>query len=222
MLVAENKIVDTQQHQFATQRGGLECVDVECCYNDITVFSGISFSLSSGDIMQVEGSNGSGKSSLLRILSGLKAATAGEVLWQGVNIQDVLEDYRPTLTYLSHKNGIKPDLNVMENLSMEYVLAGQKQEVDIATILNRLKLSEYSDSPAQQLSSGQLRRLAVARFLISSTKIWLMDEPYTSLDTPGKSLVQELLRAHSDTGGISVIATHECLAMDNAKKLHLG
>ena len=195
----------------------LEVRGLTCRFNHFQLFTGIAFSLAAGDILQVRGGNGSGKTTLLRILSGLKPMQEGEMLWNGRPARDIDSDYFNRITYLGHRNGIKAGLTVRENLIMQRLLAGGGPDADADAdagvwqreILAAVHLADYAETPAAQLSSGQSRRLALTRLLFGGRGIWILDEPVTALDREGRAWFKQRLAAHSEGGGIAIIATHE-------------
>ncbi|MGI9229113.1 MAG: cytochrome c biogenesis heme-transporting ATPase CcmA [Gammaproteobacteria bacterium] len=204
----------SQVSSIATVSPRLDVQGLTCRFNHFQLFADLGFNLSAGDILQVRGDNGSGKTTLLRILSGLKPAEAGEIRWNGKPIHAIDNNYFKQLCYLGHRNAIKPGLTVLENLTMQQLLTSGQNDQTQQQILAGVSLTAYADTLAGQLSSGQLRRLAITRLLLSNGKIWLLDEPYTALDKQGKLLINELLLAHSQQGGIAIIATHEAVSMD--------
>ena len=170
--------------------------------------SGLSFSLEAGVALQLKGANGSGKTSLLRVLAGLGRVDEGEVHWQG-NPLAGNKDHRESLIYLAHANGLKSHLSPRENYVFYQSITDNSSGVTAGEALGRFGLTEESDRPCGNLSMGQKRRAALARLLASKAGLWLLDEPLTSLDAAGTALVGELLRAHLAQGGLAVLATHQ-------------
>jgi heme exporter protein A len=183
-------------------------------------FSKLSHTISSGEIIQIRGHNGSGKSTLLRILAGFIEPHEGRVTWNGVCISQNRDDYLENMSYIGHLNGIKPNLTVYENLSLICTLAGYKSK-KLNIIIKKVGLE--ADMQARFLSAGQLRRLCLARLLITSSVIWLLDEPQTALDDEGQTLLNTLLIEHLANQGIAVIATHQALTLNYPiKTIFLG
>lgn len=192
----------------------LEVCELECQRGERRLFSGIGFFLESGRLLQVSGPNGSGKTSLLRMLCGLLAPVKGEIKWRGSPIRSLGEEYLREVTYLGHLNGIKEDLNSFENLKISLGLAGigiDHREAQAA--LAQMGLADRADLPAKALSQGQKRRLALTRLILSKARLWLLDEPLTALDSAAVAIVQGLLDRHLNEGGVAVVATHQELGL---------
>ena len=188
-----------------------------CIRNDVVLFSGLGFRLDGGDILQIQGPNGSGKTSLLRMLCGLAMPDAGEILWDGKNIHDYRQDYFTEMSYIGHINGIKMELTALENLTIAGALAVTNQSISLPDILEKMGLAEYENTPARKLSSGQRRRLALARLLITNTRLWILDEPLTALDDDGRQLMRDMITAHAAGNGITVLATHDPVDLQRHK-----
>lgn len=182
---------------------------------DRRLFSGLDFSLLPGTFLQVTGPNGSGKTSLLRILCGLLTPAEGAIKWQGENISSLGEDYFTAVTYMGHRHGVKDELSAIENLRISNALNGIVVSDDRAqSVLERMGLSGGRESlPARLLSEGQRRRVALARLLTCNTKLWLLDEVLTSLDKGAVALVRSLIEEHLAGGGVAIVATHQDLAL---------
>jgi heme exporter protein A len=186
----------------------LELDGLGCTRGDTALFAGLDYRLAGGETLHVRGANGSGKSSLLRILAGLAQPDAGEVRWCGTATHALGSDYGAVLHYVGHHNGIKLDLTAAENLAFQAALAGAGgTQVDSA--LAQAGIAAAAALPARRLSAGQRRRLALARLLLYPAPLWLLDEPLTSLDADGRALFTALMRQHADEGGIVIMATHE-------------
>lgn len=201
----------------------LEAIGLECIRNDLTLFSNLDFHIEAGEILQVQGANGSGKTSLLRILCGLALPNAGEVCWIGSNIQDIRSGYLRELNYIGHSNGIKAELNPLENIIAYQALTVQRNNISPLQALEQMGIAELKDIPVRKLSSGQRRRVALSRLLTTQASLWILDEPFTALDTSGKQLTHQLIENHTQDKGITVIVTHEDLNMpvNKIKKLVL-
>ncbi|MGE5624250.1 MAG: cytochrome c biogenesis heme-transporting ATPase CcmA [Bacillota bacterium] len=180
---------------------------------DRCLIRGLSFAVGSGRVLHLAGPNGAGKTSLLRALAGLGRLDEGHVLWNGTPIRGSAE-YRRELCYLGHSNALKSHLTTSENIHFYQSIEANSSENTTDEILDRLGLLQVADRPCGLLSMGQRRRTALARLLIGRARLWLLDEPLSSLDAAGVALVDELLRAHAKAGGLAVLATHQPLALD--------
>ncbi|MDR0481193.1 MAG: cytochrome c biogenesis heme-transporting ATPase CcmA, partial [Gallionellaceae bacterium] len=181
----------------------LEIDALTCSRGDHRLFSGLSFSLSGGELMQVEGVNGSGKTSLLRALCGFLIPDAGTIRWRGEDIADLREDYHAEMVYLGHHNAIKDELNALENLRINAGVAGYRlDEAEAIAALRRMGLRGRETLPVKVLSQGQRRRVALARLLVGSAPLWVLDEPLTALDVGAVGMMQELIGGHLAQGGM--------------------
>ena len=189
---------------------------------DRRLFSGLDFAVSPGTFVQLTGPNGSGKTSLLRILCGLLAPAEGEITFEGANIRSLGEEYFTSVTYLGHRHGVKDELSAVENLRISNALNGIAISIDQArAALEKLGLAGRESLPARLLSEGQRRRVALARLLVCNTKLWLLDEVMTSLDKGAVALVRSLIENHLTSGGIAVVATHQELELSAGKTRRL-
>lgn len=186
------------------------------------LFSDISVSLKPGDILQVEGPNGCGKTTLLRIITTALSPSAGQLLWQDQNISQVRQDYLHNLLFLGHSAGLKQALSPEENLIWWRRLNQSQVEYCNSEALARIGLSGYEDVPCSNLSAGQQRRAALARLLITKAPLWVLDEPFTAIDKQGVSELESLLTEHSARGGMIILSTHQDLGIQGIKRLLLG
>ncbi len=181
-----------------------------CVRGDRRLFSDLNFSLRPGELMQLTGLNGSGKTSLLRMICGLLAPAEGQILWQGGNIRSLGEEYFLSITYIGHRNGVKDELTAMENLRVASGLGGvEVSRAQAADVLDKMGLAGRETLPARLLSEGQRRRVALARLMVCTTALWLLDEVLTSLDTAAVTLVKRVIEEHLSNGGMAIIATHQ-------------
>ncbi len=188
----------------------LEVSQLDCVRGERTLFSGLALRLDAGEALHLQGQNGSGKTSLLRILSGLSLPAAGEVRWSGQEIGKLGEDYRRKICYLGHLNALKDDFTPAENLINSARLADQAlNEENAREALTRIGLTERENLPCRYLSQGQKRRVALARLVGEKRALWLLDEPYVALDPTAVSTVADLIDLHLQGGGLVVFTTHQ-------------
>lgn len=178
---------------------------LSCIRDDRVLFEELDFSLKPGQVLLLEGKNGSGKTSLLRILCGFREPDSGQVLWCGNTIND--SQYYADMAYVGHLDGIKKELTVLENLKVSLALSRVGQ-YSIQQALDKVKLAGYDDVLVQALSAGQKRRLSLARLLITQNSVWILDEPFTSLDKQGIALIESLMIEHCVNGGMIVLTSH--------------
>ena len=200
----------------------LEAADLECERGGWLLFRGLSFALAAGESLRVAGANGSGKTSLLRILCGLLLPSAGEVRWRGTAIRGLREEYSRELVYLGHAPAVKDDLSAAENLAISCALAGMPAEAQaIEEALARFGLAGKSQ-PSRRLSQGQRRRAALARLALSASRpLWLLDEPFSALDAAGVALLRGLIEAHLGRGGAVIFTTHQDAGIATARVIDL-
>ena len=191
---------------------------------DRSLFSDVGLTLSPGEVLQVHGPNGSGKTTLLRILCGLSEPTEGTVRWRGQMVGSQSWDYFGELLYVGHASGVKLELTPVENLRVARALSGNPTETSIEQALERLNLYGFEDVPARTLSAGQRRRVALARLLITKATLWIVDEPFTSLDVAGTKVMEEMIHKQLADGGMAVLTSHQPVRLpkDPAKELYLA
>ena len=193
--------------------------NLACIRGGRLVFKGLSFALSPGDALLLTGVNGSGKTSLLRLMAGLAMPVEGVICANGVDVRDDLITYRANLNYVAHYDAVKPALTVSENLSFWTSL---HYGGDVDAGLLAFGLSRLSEVPVRFLSAGQKRRLAMARLVAIKTGIWLLDEPSIALDTASLDALHTQIVDHRSRGGIVVASTHRELHFENAVTLNVS
>lgn len=202
----------------------LEAQSLECVRDDRLLFSGLSFSVSDAEVMQIEGHNGSGKTSLLRIICGLRQPEAGQVMWQGESIKSNRESYYENMVYIGHLPCIKADLTVLENVrSLLDTRSLALADSIIETALENVGLASYEDVQGKALSSGQRRRILLAFLELAQAKLWILDEPLTALDVQGVDLMESMILDHRQAGGSVIFTTHHGMQLDcEMRSVHLG
>lgn len=188
----------------------LSAKNLTCIREERILFEQLSFDIHAGDIVQIEGRNGAGKTSLLRILAGLSQPYSGDVLFQQEKINRCREEYHHNLTFIGHQPGIKGEMTAEENLSFYLALHGQNKSLAEQT-LEKVNLLAFEDSLASHLSAGQHRRIALARLWQNNSKIWILDEPLTAIDKQGVKNLETLFAEHAKNGGCVILTSHQDL-----------
>jgi len=177
------------------------------------LFANLEFSVSAGELLLLEGRNGSGKTSLLKTIVGILEPDDGELVWNGEPVRRQRQAFLASVAWLSHRTGLKPDLTAIENLRFESALRPTRVR-DLEEALERLGVLRLRKLPVRSLSAGQQRRVSLARMLLAAAPLWLMDEPFTNLDREGRALVEELVGEHVSNGGLCVMAAHQDVAIN--------
>jgi heme exporter protein A len=202
----------------------LSASGLACVRGDRRLFSDVAFSLSAGEWLHVEGENGAGKTSLLRIVAGLLHAAEGEIRWGGQPVDDIRDEYHAALLYLGHAPAIKEDMTPLENLFTSASVAGRSlADADAFGALRRIGLKGREEIPSRFLSQGQKRRVALARLLVSGAKLWVLDEPFVALDVAAVAMLGGLIGEHLEQGGMALLTSHQEMKLSGrARTLRLG
>jgi heme exporter protein A len=199
-----------------TEAAGIAVLAVEGVHvwrGDRHVLKGQSFTVEAGELVHVAGPNGTGKTTLLRVICGLLRPEQGSVQWQGKPITAVRAAYQAQLAYASHEPALKADLTALENLRFAVGLKRRVRDAELRAVLDRTGVGPCADLPARVLSAGQRRRVAMARVLAQRAALWLLDEPFTNLDVHGARFLCGLLEAHADAGGVALVVAHQELEL---------
>ena len=200
----------------------LEMTRLACRRGEKVLFSGLNYQFSDGDFVQIEGHNGIGKTSLLRILVGLAQPLEGGISWNGVPITKQRETFHESLLYLGHQAGVKPELTAWENLRFYQQIGQCRQGDDILwEVLEQVGLLGREDLPTAQLSAGQQKRIALARLWLSVAPLWVLDEPFTAIDKKGVVILTALFERHVKNKGIVILTSHQDIPSTHLQKLTL-
>ena len=190
----------------------LEAQGLACRRGGRLLFSDCGLRVAAGEALHITGANGSGKTSLLRILAGLGGAQAGDVRWEGRDLRECRAEYTPALRFIGHGPGVSPHLTALENLRWSRTLL-DAPEACVERALEHMHLAPLADVRVGRLSAGQRQRLALCRLLLGDSKLWLLDEPIAALDAQGVERLQALLTGHLDRGGAVVFTSHQPLEL---------
>jgi heme exporter protein A len=195
---------------------------LSCVRGERRLFSGLDLAVGPGEWLHVQGENGAGKTSLLRILAGLSPAAEGEIRWQGEPIKALAEDYRRHLLFLGHHGAVKEELTPLENLTLAAQLDSTiLDETEALRALARFGLRGREDLPVRFLSAGQKRRVLLARLAVRKATLWILDEPFTALDVKAVEMLSGLIVEHVTGGGIAILTSHQSIPLPNGKALKI-
>ncbi len=202
----------------------LEAHDLKCVKGSTELFSNVHLELESGEALVVEGSNGSGKTSLLRILCGFNYPADGEITWNGESVEGH-DNYQQQISYIGHASGVKLDLTVTENLVFAQRLVGSdRTEAEIKEIIRAVGLFKQRNILTRKLSAGQKRRVALARLQLEERQLWILDEPLTALDKDFVAEFEMVLKNHLEQKGMLIVTIHRELKLPSTlmKKISLS
>lgn len=187
---------------------------LSCSRGEKRLFSGVTFSLQPGQWLHLEGDNGVGKTSLLRLVCGLSALEEGEICWHQQSVIQNPQEFRANLAYLGHQLALKEDLTPLENLRADAAVAGRPLSVTEALkALAQLGLRGREHLPVRVLSQGQKRRTALARLWVSTAKLWILDEPFVALDTTAQNALSAVINAHLANQGMVLLTSHQAVTL---------
>ena len=193
-----------------------------CERDDRVLFRELSFNALAGQVIQIKGSNGSGKTTLLRVICGLNDNYRGTLKWFNEPIQNNQDDFYSSLIYLGHRVGVNKVLTPVENLRWSVGLREKVKSEAIYQALAEIGLRGFEDSQCFSLSAGQQQRVSLSKLLLGTAIIWILDEPFTTLDVDGVQLLEKLLGDHARKGGVALVTTHHELSLPDLKILELG
>jgi len=192
---------------------GLTVEKIHVWRGDRHVLRGVSLVLNPGELLQVAGPNGTGKTTLLRVACGLLRPEQGRVAWCGHAIAGIRPQFQSALVYAAHEPALKGDLTALENLRYLVGLQRSIRTAELEAALERTGVAACAQLPVRVLSAGQRRRVALARVLAMRSPLWMLDEPFTNLDAAGSALVTDLLREHVSAAGMALVVAHHDIAL---------
>lgn len=200
----------------------LQVRELFCERDDRILFSGLNFAVRRGQVVQIKGGNGTGKTTLLRMVCGLNEGYEGNFLWLGHDVAEQQEAFHAQLLYIGHRVGVNKVLTPMENLRWTCRLQRDVADEQLMAALAGVGLRGFEDSQCHALSAGQQQRVALARLLLSQATLWVLDEPFTTLDVDGVALLESLIQQHAQRGGAVLVTTHHSLQIPGLEVLTLG
>ncbi|NOI09617.1 cytochrome c biogenesis heme-transporting ATPase CcmA [Vibrio alginolyticus] len=203
----------------------LEVSNLTAIRDERVLFENLQFEIKPGELVQIEGRNGTGKTTLLRIVIGLGDREEGVIKWKGEEVEKSRDVFHQDLLFLGHQTGVKRELTALENLRFyQSIQNNRSSDEEIFIALTQVGLAGREDVPVAQLSAGQQRRVALARLWLSKQILWILDEPLTAIDKQGVKVLESLFASHADNGGIVVLTTHQDMFADSPKlrKIKLG
>lgn len=200
----------------------LTATGLSCVRGERRLFAGLDLAVGPGEWLHVQGENGAGKTSLLRILSSLSPPADGQIFWRGAPISELAEDYRRELLFLGHHGAVKEDLTPFENLMLAAQLDGTPlDETEALKTLARFGLRGREDLAVRFLSAGQKRRVLLARLAVRKATLWILDEPFTALDVKAVDMLSALIEEHLAAGGMAILTSHQSMPLPNGRVLKI-
>ncbi len=200
----------------------LTATGLSCVRGERRLFAGLDLAVGPGEWLHVQGENGAGKTSLLRILSSLAPPAEGQIFWRGAPIRELAEDYRREMLFLGHHGAVKEELTPFENLLLAAQLDGAPlDETEALGTLARFGLRGREDLAVRFLSAGQKRRVLLARLAVRKATLWILDEPFTALDVKAVDMLSALIEEHLAGGGMAILTSHQSMPLPNGKVLKI-
>lgn len=183
------------------------------------LFENLSFELNSGEVLKVSGPNGSGKTSLMKILAGLSSFETGSIDYDDTKINS--QRYNLDFLYLGHLAALSPELSCLENLKYTMRLGNDNLDLDFSDALKKVGLEKFENELVGKLSAGQKKRIALSLLFITQSKVWLLDEPFSALDSKAIKIIETRVEDHCNSGGICILTTHQECNIKNMKEISL-
>ena len=183
------------------------------------LFENLSFELNSGEVLKISGPNGSGKTSLMKILAGLNSFETGSIEYDNIKINS--EKYNLDFLYLGHLAALSPELSCLENLKYTAHLGNNNLNPDFSDALTKVGLEKFENELVGKLSAGQKKRIALSLLFITQSKVWLLDEPFSALDSQAIKIIESRIEEHCNSGGLCILTTHQECNIENIKEISL-
>ncbi|MBC48048.1 MAG: heme ABC transporter ATP-binding protein [Thiotrichales bacterium] len=183
------------------------------------LFENLSFELNSGEVLKISGPNGSGKTSLMKILAGLNSFEIGSIEYDNIKINS--EKYNLDFLYLGHLAALSPELSCLENLKYTAHLGNNNLNLDFSDALTKVGLEKFENELVGKLSAGQKKRIALSLLFITQSKVWLLDEPFSALDSQAIKIIESRIEEHCNSGGLCILTTHQECSIENIKEISL-
>ena len=183
------------------------------------LFENLSFELNSGEVLKISGPNGSGKTSLMKILAGLNSFETGSIEYDNIKINS--EKYNLDFLYLGHLAALSPELSCLENLKYTAHLGNNNLNPDFSDALTKVGLEKFENELVGKLSAGQKKRIALSLLFITQSKVWLLDEPFSALDSQAIKIIESRIEEHCNSGGLCILTTHQDCNIENIKEISL-
>jgi len=197
----------------------LKIKNLSCQRGYNLLFENLSFELNSGEVLKISGPNGSGKTSLMKILAGLNSFETGSIEYDNIKINS--EKYNLDFLYLGHLAALSPELSCLENLKYTAHLGNNNLNLDFSDALTKVGLEKFENELVGKLSAGQKKRIALSLLFITQSKVWLLDEPFSALDSQAIKIIESRIEEHCNSGGLCILTTHQECSIENIKEISL-
>ena len=197
----------------------LKVTNLSCQKGYNLLLENISFEINSGEVLKISGPNGSGKTSLLRLLAGLSSFDSGTIDYDAFNLNS--EEYNLDFLYLGHLTALSPELSCIENLKYSSLLGNNRLELNFSSALKKVGLEKFENELVGTLSAGQKKRIALSLLFVTQSKVWLLDEPFSTLDSKAINTFEQRIEEHCSLGGMCILTTHQECNIKNLKEISL-